>query len=196
MKKFVGLAAVGVVAFFLAPPTPAAAAHVGRYGGWGLRPAGIGRGPILFGRARFGPSVWSPSPRFFGWRRGGSYYRYAGTYYYPYAVNFYPVNYGYAGGYYPYAETSYSAYYPPAPPVDGNAARIRMSVPSGAQVWFDGEATSQTGPDREFVSPPLTPGREYVYHVRVRWEDNNKVVERKRDVTVHAGDRVNLKVDK
>jgi uncharacterized protein (TIGR03000 family) len=77
-----------------------------------------------------------------------------------------------------------------------NAATIRMSVPTGAQVWFDGAATTQTGAVREFVSPSLTPGSEYVYHVRVQWADNGKTVERNRDVKVHSGDRIHLNIDK
>jgi uncharacterized protein (TIGR03000 family) len=71
-----------------------------------------------------------------------------------------------------------------------------MHVPSDARVWFDGTATSQSGTDRSFVSPSLDPGREYVYHIRVQWDENGKVVERKRDVTVHPGDRINLTIDK
>jgi uncharacterized protein (TIGR03000 family) len=171
MKKFVGLAALGVVAVFLALPTPAAARFIGRYNGWGSR-------AIVFGGTRYRLYDWYASPGYFGaWRRA-DYYPYAGSYYYP------------------YGEYSYSAYYPQDPPEDVNAATIHMSVPGGAQVWFDGAATAQSGADRVFVSPPLTPGREYVYHVRVQWSENNKAVERNRDVTLRAGERVNLNIDK
>ena len=62
--------------------------------------------------------------------------------------------------------------------------------------WFDGEPTEQSGTDRTFVSPALAPGRECVYRIRVRWDDNGKPVERKRDVTVHAGDRITLTIDR
>lgn len=105
--------------------------------------------------------------------RGGDYY--------------YPDN----GYYYPY-----TTYYPQAPAVDVNAVTVRLHVPTDAQVWFEGEATAQTGEDRDFVSPALTPGREYTYHIRVRWQENDKPVERKRDVKVHAGDRINLNIDR
>jgi uncharacterized protein (TIGR03000 family) len=190
MKKFVGLAALGVVAYFMALPTPAAA------GSFSI--GGIGRiGSIGLG----GYTGWRPGA-FIGWRGYRRYdwsprfYRraWAADYYYPPAWTY---SYPYAGSYYyPNAEVSYSAYYSPPAPVEVNAVTIRMSVPSGARVWFDGEATSQTGADREFVSPPLTPGRQYVYHVRVQWDENGKAVERNRDVTVHAGDRINLNIDK
>jgi hypothetical protein len=41
MKKFVGLVALGLVAWFVALPAPAAAHHVGRFGDWGPRATGI-----------------------------------------------------------------------------------------------------------------------------------------------------------
>jgi uncharacterized protein (TIGR03000 family) len=88
----------------------------------------------------------------------------------------------------------YSAYYPQEQPVDANTATIRLQVPEGARVWFDGEATSQSGADRIFVSPALTPGYAYSYHIRVQWHENGQAVERTRDITVHAGDRINVQV--
>ena len=187
MKKFVGLAAFGLVICLVALPTPAAAGSfgiggIGRIGGIGgiggipaWRPLGLvgWRGYRRYGWSpRFYHRAWSPD----------YYYPSAWTYSYPYAGSYY----------YPNAAVSYSAYYSPAAPVDGNAVTIRMAVPSGARVWFDGEATSQTGADREFVSPPLTPGREYTYRIRVQWDENGKAVESTRAVAVHAGDRINL----
>ena len=170
MKKFLVLAAVGVVACFVALPTPAAAHGIGRYHGW--------RG--------YGRSHWSPRCGFFrrGWRTA---YCYPGTwaYYAPCTTYYYPA----AGA--PYYGT-YVAYDPQGQPAQADAVTIQMHVPSDARVWIDGDATSQTGAAREFVSPPLTPGREYTYHVRVQWEENGKAVESTRPVAVHAGDRINL----
>jgi uncharacterized protein (TIGR03000 family) len=185
MKKFVGLAAFGLVALFVALPTPAAAGSfgiggIGRIGAIGGLGGYIGRPrALVLGWRGYGVSDWSTHPRFFrrAWR-ADDYESYAGVYYYP------------------YGETYTSAYYPPDPPVDVNAATIRMSVPTGAQVWFDGAATTQTGAVREFVSPSLTPGSEYLYHVRVQWAENGKTVERNRDVTVHSGDRIHLNIDR
>jgi uncharacterized protein (TIGR03000 family) len=185
MKKFIGLASLGLISLFGAWPSEAAAgsfsiggigriSNIGGIGGYIGRPRAL-----VLGWRGYGPSDWSTHPRFFrrAWR-GDYYYPYAGTYSYP------------------HAENSYSAYYPAEPPVDVNKATIRMSVPSGARVWFDGAATSQTGAVREFVSPSLAPGIGYVYHVRVQWEENGKTVERNREVPVHAGDRINLNIDK
>jgi uncharacterized protein (TIGR03000 family) len=183
MKKFVVVAALGLFALFVALPAPASARHGGRYhsrrhhafvGGW--------RG--------YNAYCWARSPHFFHrpWR-AGYYYPYAGaSYYYPY-----PVFDSNAGASY---VSSYTAYYPQVPAVDENTVTIQMHVPSDARVWFDGEATSQSGADRTFVTPSLAPGREYVYHIRVQWNENGKAMERNRDATVHAGDRINLSIDK
>jgi uncharacterized protein (TIGR03000 family) len=77
-------------------------------------------------------------------------------------------------------------------PRSDNKAYIWLSVPTDAKVWFDGETTNQTGEIRHFYTPALTPGKEFVYSVRVRWTQNGKPVERTRRVTVRAKDRVHL----
>jgi uncharacterized protein (TIGR03000 family) len=186
MKKFVALAAFGLVALLGALPGPAAAGSfgiggIGRIGSIGGLGGYIGRPrALLFGWRGYGVSDWPAYRR--AWR--ADYYApYYGTaYYYPYTA------------YYPGDGAAY--YYAPDRAEDGNAATIWMSVPGEARVWFDGAATSQTGADRTFVSPSLAPGHEYVYHARVQWTENGKTVERTRDVTVHAGDRINLNIDR
>jgi uncharacterized protein (TIGR03000 family) len=182
MKKFVGLVALGLVALFVAPPAPAAAHYVGRFGGWRPR--------AFVGWRGYGWSGWSRAPRFYRrpWRAGYSYPNTGAWYAYPY-----PVYYPNAGVSY---ASAYTAYYPQEQAVDVNVATIRMHVPSDARVWFEGGATSQSGADRTFVSPSLAPGREYVYHIRVQWDENGKPAEHNRDVTVHAGDQINLNIDK
>ena len=177
MKKFVCLAAFGLVAWFVASPAPAAAGSwgiggigrigIGGYTGWSLR--GIGAG---WGRYRL--YDWSVYPRFY--RRDwtvGYYYPYTGPSYY-----------------------SYTAYYPQEQAVDVNTVTLRMHVPSDARVWIEEQATAQSGAERTFVSPSLAPGSEYVYHIRVRWDENGQAVERSREVKVHAGDRINLTINK
>jgi uncharacterized protein (TIGR03000 family) len=77
-------------------------------------------------------------------------------------------------------------------PVQANAVTVKMHVPDNARVWIEGDAVSQSGQYREFVSPPITPGRDYVYRVRVQWDENNKTIESTREVPVHAGDHINL----
>ena len=77
-----------------------------------------------------------------------------------------------------------------AAPAQHNEAHITLVVPPDAEVWFDGDKAQQTGPTREFVSPPLTPGQTYTYHVRVRWTENGKPVEQDRDIRVQAKEKV------
>jgi uncharacterized protein (TIGR03000 family) len=83
-------------------------------------------------------------------------------------------------------------YYPLNSAAELNTATIRMRVPGDARVWFEGDATSQKGTDREYTTPALERGLEYVYHVRVLWEENNNPVEITRDIKVRAGDLVNF----
>jgi len=167
MKKFVLLAAFGLAALFVASPSPAAAQYFVRYNGW-ISPA------YRVGWDRYRLYDWSVYPRIYrrDWRS---------AYYYPIVST---------------PSYSYTAFYPQVQTVDTNAVTLRMRVPTEARVWIEDVATSTDGADRSFVSPPLTPGREYVYHVRVQWDENGKTVERNREFTVHAGDRIDLNIDK
>ena len=76
--------------------------------------------------------------------------------------------------------------------VPGQVVHFAIMVPADAEVWFDGAKTTQTGPDREFVSPPLRPGHSYSYDVRARWRDGGRAVDRTRRVTFYAGDELTL----
>jgi uncharacterized protein (TIGR03000 family) len=78
------------------------------------------------------------------------------------------------------------------PPNSDNTAHVSLRVPAGAEVWFDGGRTRQTGTVRDYVSPPLPAGRTYVYEVRVRWQKDGKPVEQTRRVRVSANARVSL----
>ena len=82
-------------------------------------------------------------------------------------------------------------YYPPPPPTD-NTVNVRVIVPANAEVWFDDSATQQRGSVREFVSPPLTPGRQYTYEIRARWREGDHDVTRTRNVNVQAGQTVTV----
>jgi uncharacterized protein (TIGR03000 family) len=90
-----------------------------------------------------------------------------------------------------------SRFYVPSPEEGGaaqadNTALITVYVPSGATVWFDGWQASLTGPVRKFQSPALTPGRQYAYTVRARWEEDGREVTQTRDVTVSPGAHVQV----
>lgn len=70
-------------------------------------------------------------------------------------------------------------------------ARIDVLVPSGdANLTFDNLPTTPTGTTREFVTPPLVVGSNYVYNVRVSWLDDGVRRSRDKNVFVRAGDRL------
>lgn len=87
--------------------------------------------------------------------------------------------------------------YPSVQPVQSTTpspapAMVRVLVPPDATVWIDGNPTTQTGTDRVFVSPPLQPGRRYIYQLKAQWQEKGQTVTRNLDRDVHAGDRINV----
>jgi len=102
---------------------------------------------------------------------------------------------------YPIQAPDYTARYPVSVPVSvtaamsekttaTDAAQVEVHVPDCAQIWFDGEKTSQGGTERCFTSPGLESGRHYVYEVRACWTIDGKTVDQTRKVAVHCGDHV------
>jgi uncharacterized protein (TIGR03000 family) len=71
---------------------------------------------------------------------------------------------------------------------DSNAALIMAHLPEDASIWFEDTATQQTGTLRHFRTPPLTPGKEYAYTVRVQWYEGGKWVSQVHNFSVRAGD--------
>jgi uncharacterized protein (TIGR03000 family) len=70
-----------------------------------------------------------------------------------------------------------------------NTATIEVSVPADAKVWFEDYPTVQTGSERYFESPPLTPGKTYSYVVTAQWRGpDGKDVVRKQEVSVRANE--------
>jgi uncharacterized protein (TIGR03000 family) len=93
----------------------------------------------------------------------------------------------------PYSGT-YGAYNPSVSVVTPSEKRahITLSVPEGAQVWFEGGKTKSTGAVRQFQSPPLTPGEKYTYEIRARWTENGREVTQTQQVGVSAGANVRV----
>jgi uncharacterized protein (TIGR03000 family) len=89
-------------------------------------------------------------------------------------------------------ETYYGSSLPSTRSASNRDVEIAVTVPSSAKIWFDDAATVQTGSFRRFASPPLTAGHDYVYQVRASWREGNRTLERTKNITVHAGDRINL----
>jgi uncharacterized protein (TIGR03000 family) len=100
---------------------------------------------------------------------------------------------------------TYIAYYPPvftdrapvAAPAVGitqadDSATVEVSVPAGAELWFDGRKTVQTGTQRTFMTPVLEKGSSYHYEVRASWIRDGQRVEETRSVPVTAGGRVSV----
>jgi uncharacterized protein (TIGR03000 family) len=76
----------------------------------------------------------------------------------------------------------------PRPPAD-NAVHLQLLVPENAEVFIDGNKTSQTGRSREFVSPAVTPGKRYAYKIAVRFPGpGGKMVNDERTIYVRAND--------
>jgi uncharacterized protein (TIGR03000 family) len=100
------------------------------------------------------------------------------------------------------APAGYVSYYPPAyvttpaaaastaPSSNELPAWVEVTVPAGAELWFDGQRTTKTGERRVFRTPPLEKGHNYYYDVKARWTEGGKPVEKTRQVAVHAGERV------
>ena len=111
----------------------------------------------------------------------------------------YPYSYGgtyYSEPSYVYAEPSStpSYYYSPSDTAQNpNVALIEVKVPENAELWFEGDKTSQTGAVRHFRSPELQPGKMFTYDIRARWTDaGGKEVDRTKQVKVQAGARAGV----
>jgi uncharacterized protein (TIGR03000 family) len=79
------------------------------------------------------------------------------------------------------------------PPPTTNEAQLQLLVPEKAEVMVDGIKTRQTGTVRDFVSPPLTPGKNMTYTIAVRYTDaDGKPVEETHSIRVRANDRLRI----
>jgi uncharacterized protein (TIGR03000 family) len=67
---------------------------------------------------------------------------------------------------------------------------LDVRVPANAEVIVETEKTTQTGPRRSFISPPITTGRNYMYEIKATWLENGQNVVRTRKVDVRAGEQV------
>ena len=79
------------------------------------------------------------------------------------------------------------------PPPTGNSAHLHIRVPPNAEVLVEGCKTTTTGTVREFVSPPLTPGKNMIYSILVRYTDvGGKKIEETHSIRVHANDQLDI----
>jgi uncharacterized protein (TIGR03000 family) len=177
----------------------------------------VGRGGVYVGNqpwgyypGYYGSTIYSPWAGGYGdWSRFS--YGYSPNYYgynwYGYTPNYYQYNWsGYSPGYYDGTmnygnqpmngpgyyyggEGSFGNYYGQAGMAeDPNAAHLDVNVPADGQIWVEGEKTTQTGTQRHFISPSLTPGKEYTYDIKAQWQENGKEVTRTKHVQVRPGE--------
>ncbi len=79
------------------------------------------------------------------------------------------------------------------PPPTGNSAHLRIRVPPNAEVLVEGSKTATTGTVREFVTPPLTAGKNMIYSILVRYTDaGGKKIEETHSIRVHANDQLDI----
>src|SRR6266851_8144914 len=71
-------------------------------------------------------------------------------------------------------------------------AEITVVVPADAEVFFDGDATTQKGTERLFFTPPLEVGKKYHYEILARWKQGGKTVEQTRKVPLTGGSRIRV----
>jgi uncharacterized protein (TIGR03000 family) len=178
-------------------------------GGWHGGPGGW-HGAYPYGYRGWGGYGWG-WPGWYGAGFGlGVGLGYAAAYPYGYG---YPYPYAYQPGVvvnvppaYPPPPGAGVAGAPPAPggapapgmaPPQGGPVRltdadvlIHVRVPPDAAVWLNDKPTTQTGPQREFASSGLIPGRQYTFTVEARWTDpGGAVVDQQRRLSVTGGER-------
>lgn len=191
------------------PISPGASFHVSPGVARSIHPEFVRPGDSFRHHAFYYPRGYG-NPSFYGSYYPPNYYApgYNGIYDYYYPSYVAPYVFGYGNDYgfdSPPMPPAYDPRLPPEdsprmPPADEGAAprgqgltvRVVVRVPADAEIWFEGAKTSQTGPVRRFVSPPLKPDKEYVYEVRARWQEDGRSVEQTRRVRVYAGDKVEV----
>jgi uncharacterized protein (TIGR03000 family) len=72
------------------------------------------------------------------------------------------------------------------------SAHIKVKLPGRAKLWFNGKKTASRGRHRQFQTPFLEPGREYVYEIRARWLKKGRPVSQGRKVRVMAGSQIHV----
>jgi uncharacterized protein (TIGR03000 family) len=82
------------------------------------------------------------------------------------------------------------------PKAPRNVAVIVAHLPPQSPLWVEGKRTAASGSVRSFASPPLTPGKKYLYTVRTVWFENGKWVGQTLEVPVEAGEMTAIYLDR
>jgi uncharacterized protein (TIGR03000 family) len=166
------------------------------WGGWGWGGRGLGWGWGGSGIGLYGLGLGTGLGLGYGLGSYGLDYGGYGLGYGGYVPSYGVYTAGYGGyGYAPpydgtvFDATSVPANLPAQPqqaPAYDNTANLTLVVPEGTELWFNGTKISTTGTKREFVTPPLTPGKDFIYEIKARWRENGKPVEQNQSVKVQA----------
>jgi uncharacterized protein (TIGR03000 family) len=124
---------------------------------------------------------------YYGWY--GS-YPYSASYPYAYSPSTYDYTTPYSYGAYSTPSEAYYGSVDQSAVAEQNVARVRVLVPPDAQVWFEGQLTTEGGPERMFATPELEPGREYSYDITAQWHEDGREVTKTAHIVFHAGDSV------
>jgi len=173
--------------------------------------SGLGYGNYGFGYNNYGYNNWG-NPGYgysnygYGpWSYGSNYNSYP-SYYgssYSYMPSYYGSNYSSYAPSYAYVpstasfsspQSSTSFYYAPsaeqsAAPALGEKATVEVRCPANAEIWIDGQSTTQRGETRNFETPPLPTGQNFSYEIRARWMQDGQPKEDVRTVSLQAGMR-------
>jgi uncharacterized protein (TIGR03000 family) len=93
---------------------------------------------------------------------------------------------------FPNAERTQSFYYSPAA---ANEATLIVHLPESASLSIDGQPTQQGSGTRVFTSPPLEPGKTYVYTLTAEMRRDGHVIRATKNVEVRAGQRSEVTMD-
>jgi uncharacterized protein (TIGR03000 family) len=70
---------------------------------------------------------------------------------------------------------------------DTATATVVVKLPADARLYFDDRPTKQAGAERTYVTPELTPDKEYVYQVKIEYTRDGRMMTQTKSVTVRAG---------
>jgi uncharacterized protein (TIGR03000 family) len=76
--------------------------------------------------------------------------------------------------------------------VPPGTAVLRVLVAPDADLLIEGQRTTQRGPVRIFVSPPLAEGRRFTYDLLAVWIEDGQERARRQKVQVFPGDRLTI----
>lgn len=84
---------------------------------------------------------------------------------------------------------------PSTSPGNARPAELLVRVPAGATILIEDRSTTQSGPVRVFETAPLSANRDYTYSVRAELHRAGRSVNEVKQVTVRAGEVVELRFE-